>query len=271
MKFVLLGATRGCGLQVLLQLLNAQDAQGHELYTLSRNKDALIATLKENDYDYETRSKDPATKNKLHIFVGDALKPESVQQLFATAGNDIDVVFFSLGGTLTFHANPLKVPTLSPANICEKGTNVLLETLAAHQQAKPPKVVVISSNGLGKDGHSKLPFGLKTMYGWMLHNPHADKEEMEKVLHYNSGLPSVDFNPEGKSPATGTVLKNLTIVRPALLTDGALTGKYRSGEGYVSKAYSIRRADVGHFIFEECLSRGKDLGQWNNKAVSVAY
>ncbi|KAE8212565.1 hypothetical protein CF319_g5481 [Tilletia indica] len=271
MKYVLLGATRGCGLQVLLQLLKSQDEQGHELFTLSRNKDALIKTLKENDYEFDTASKDPTSKNKLHIFVGDALKSESVQELFNTAGHDIDVIFFSLGGTLTFHSNPFKVPDLNPPSICEKGTDILLETLSAHHQVTPPKLVVISSNGLGKDGHSKLPFGLKTMYGWMLANPHADKEKMEKALHYNAGLPSVDFNPDGEAPATGALLKNLIIVRPALLTDGPVTAKYRSGEGYIRKAYSIRRADVGHFIYVQCLSRGADNGQWHNKSVSIAY
>lgn len=84
MKCVLLGATRGCGLETLLNLHKA----GHECYLLARNSTAAAETLSAQGV--------PANSPLLHIVQGDAFEAGDVRRLFTAAG-EVDFVMFSLG------------------------------------------------------------------------------------------------------------------------------------------------------------------------------
>lgn len=125
---------------------------------------------------------------------------------------------------------------------------------------------MISSNGLGDQGHADLPLTLKPLYGWLLKEPHEDKVEMEKEVHAAAGIQHVDFNPDGNNEGR---LGNVVIVRPALLTDGVAKGEegaVRAGER-LEKCWTVSRKDVGWFVAGECLTGDK----WKNKGVTIGY
>ena len=104
----------------------------------------------------------------------------------------------------------------------------------------------------------------------MLKIPHADKAELEKLVMQSAAIKDVDQNPGGQRDSALPQLQEAIIVRPALLTDGTASKTYRADE-VLNGAWRVSRADVGHFIYSECLGKRKDQGQWVNKAVLIAY
>jgi len=111
------------------------------------------------------------------------------------------------------------------------------------------------------------------LYHVLLKTPHKDKEIAEKLVA------------EG-STETGAEapIDNFIIVRPTLLTNGPALGqksvktgweKHPSAPGAVSEnetrpaiGYTIRRADVGTWIFENAIKGGRG---WAGKCVSMTY
>ena len=67
-------------------------------------------------------------------------------------------------------------------------------------------------------------------------------------------------------PEPGT-LKNILVIRPALLVDGDAKGVYRVAEDDIG-GWTVRREDVAHFVVEGALG---DWEKWQNKCVSIAY
>lgn len=100
MKCVLLGATQGCGLETLLKL----NEEGYICYVMCRTPSAFEATLKERNVDINKTNEE---KEKLIIPVeGDALEKVDVGALFNIAGDNIDLVLFSLG------TDPIPLPLI---------------------------------------------------------------------------------------------------------------------------------------------------------------
>ena len=74
----------------------------------------------------------------------------------------------------------------------------------------------------------------------------------------------------------GAVFKDMIILRPALLTDGACKGDvakegksaYQFSEHDIGNGYTVSRKDVAHFIVEVLL---QDFAKFSGKAWSVAY
>ena len=95
------------------------------------------------------------------------------------------------------------------------------------------------------------------LYKILLHRPHADKRIYEDLL----------FDAVAKGALAG-----FTAVRPSLLTDGDALGeaKVRVGtEEEPAVGYSIRREEVGRWIFRECIRGGGD--GWKGEKVSLTY
>ena len=90
MKCVLLGATQGCGLETLLNLIK----DGHVCYVMCRNPAAFEATLTERNVDINMIS---AEKKLINPVKGDAFKEADVRALFEAAGQGVELVLFSLG------------------------------------------------------------------------------------------------------------------------------------------------------------------------------
>ena len=108
----------------------------------------------------------------------------------------------------------------------------------------------------------------------MLDQPHADKAGVEQVAAYSVGRDWQEPDatglvlPEGWRERLGDHpgwLKSIVVVRPALLTNGPETAKYRVLD---SSSYTVSRRDVAHFIVRKVIS---EWSTYEGKAVTVAY
>ncbi|CDR87459.1 uncharacterized protein SPSC_00554 [Sporisorium scitamineum] len=263
------GGTQGCGLETLLLLLDS-----NQLYTatvLARNPAAFKQALDERDAALASSS---TLSSKLRIVKGDALRLKDVSNAFTEAqqfGGNVDAVLYAIGGSLVFSSNPFARPTLSPESICDRSIRNVTDALIALDQPEQPRLVVISSNGLGKHGHSLLPYLMRPLYSFLLRAPHVDKERMEVYLQTMAGMQDIDFNPVPdahveKQPK----IKKLAIVRPALLANGTASKKFRVDQE-LRGGYTIRRSDVGFFIYRNLLGGPEDKGQYVGKSVMLAY
>lgn len=213
-----LGGSKGCSRAMVVQGIDQ-----HQFKLLIRNPDAM-------DYTQEQ-------KEKITIIKGDALDPVAVKQVISNT----DVLIFSIGSPFDFKTLKMTIPGL-----CHDAMSIVLKVLDELDESERPKrMVVVSSTGLDK--MKEVPYLLRPVY-LMLHAPHKDKEELEKLVQFeNKHVP------------------DWIIVRPSLLTDGELFGKYNSGVGI--SGYTISRSDVGHFLLNECIVPVT----WINKKVVVTY
>lgn len=152
----------------------------------------------------------------------------------------------------------------------------MLNVLRTFPSTPQTKLVLISSTGLSESSHAALPLLMKPMYGYLLRGPHADKLGMERVVSHAAGWNWTDEEVSSEilpaqwgagGPAAGS-LKEVLVVRPAFLTDGEATEKYRAEDKDMPGAYTIRRRDVAHFIVEDGL---KNWEKWGGKCVRIAY
>lgn len=177
---------------------------------------------------------------------------------------------------------------MNPPDLCTRSMLNLIRTVPAEQmKPTPPRLIVVTSNGLDRTGHAALPLVYKPMYSFLLKGPHADKIGLERVTEHASGrVWLVDAEqvgeqilPVGWAAGAGERgrFQDVLVVRPALLTDGPCradaakeVGKqaYRAEELVLKKAYNVSRRDVAHFIAEQAL---KDWDRWNGKCVCIAY
>jgi len=145
--------------------------------------------------------------------------------------------------------------------------------------------------GVGTASHAALPFALRLLYGFLLPAPHRDKLGSERIVAHCAGWdwdvaslgePSDNIMGAGNwkesegLPALGS-LKNVVVVRPAMLTDGKCTadnaqdgqkGPYRVGTGELKGAWTISRSDTAHFVFDLAVNRWEEF---QGKRVTIAY
>ncbi|CAO3628781.1 unnamed protein product [Cunninghamella blakesleeana] len=185
------------------------------------------------DYDEEE-------KKQLTLIQGDAEKKEDVIKVIQGS----DIVVFSVGSTVTA---TLK---MTYPNLCQRTIQVLIDAIQSidDPQQRPKKLIAITSSGCVE--HKEVPLLFKPLYHFALAAPHEDKREMEHRIVNHCPIDWV-------------------IVRPSLLTNGALTGKYRSSATTIS-GYTISREDVGHFMLHQCLD-DETAKQWIKKCVVVTY
>ncbi len=118
--------------------------------------------------------------------------------------------------------------------------------LSAMQREGVRRLIFTSAIGVG-DAIRHVPLVPRLMARTMLKNIYADKLAGEDLIRL-SGL-------------------DWTIVQPAALTDGPLTGRYRAGERLdVSGMPKISRADVAHFLLSQVDDR-----KYVRKSVVLAY
>ncbi|CEH13150.1 FLAVIN REDUCTASE-RELATED [Ceraceosorus bombacis] len=197
--------------------------------------------------------------SSVHLHQADALSISSLSCAFQSIRKHgkVDLIVSSLGALPVFEWKGGLKPRLQAGleRICADGTKNLLDVMR-DSTAHTPALIVVSSNGIGHESLERLPWILRVFYHHLLTYPHADKHEMEELLHRAYGLHSNDFNPSAKSSSERSAAlfdpSKLLIVRPSLLTSGARTGKYRISEAgsTLDSAWTISREDVGHFIAE---------------------
>ncbi|UZJ53472.1 hypothetical protein CBS101457_002792 [Exobasidium rhododendri] len=274
MRIAIFGASRGVGLEVLLRLLNESDPD-LEVHVLVRNKRSFQGVL-------EAHSLDSDKVRQVRIFVGDALQADAVTKFIvdvASAG-PIDYVISSLGALPVYSVwKPLtiRMPEGMERVCSESMSNILesLEAVAAQQpDKKAPRLIVVSSNGMGKSSHDALPMVLRHFYSRILDTPHADKRLMEELLHKRYNIPSVDFNrKKGERPKKLTVFDSskLFIIRPSLFTDGQAKGTVRTSEDVLRSAWMITRKDTAAYIVGNCMSIGDKTIEKRDKFASIEW
>jgi putative NADH-flavin reductase len=165
--------------------------------------------------------------DRLTIVPADLFDPESIGPVVKGS----DAVVSALG------ASSRKEPT----SVCEKGVRSMIEAGARRL------VVVSNSAHTAARGDSVLRRVFIRLLGRILKNPFDDLKRMEQRIR----LSDVEW----------------TIVRPARLTNGAHTGRYRTATGgHVPSGWQISRADVADLILRS-LRDDTTVGE----LVGVAY
>jgi putative NADH-flavin reductase len=120
--------------------------------------------------------------------------------------------------------------------------------IATMREFAVDRLVAVTAAGVGVANDSNISLWYRLIFmRYVLKSVYADMERMEDEIMLSD--------------------VNWTIVRPAALTDGPLTGEYRVAEGRsLPDARQISRADVAAFMLK---SLGVDL--WDEKGVAVAY
>jgi nucleoside-diphosphate-sugar epimerase len=264
LTIAVLGATGGCALHFLVHALTSN----YTCSALVRTPPKLLRLLAKHHVPESTIA------THLTITRGNIRDGAAVTAALAPSGRPADLIVSGIGGSPSFSPNPLR-PTLDDPSICADATAAVLASLAALQAAARPQdrrmplFVVISSTGISDFGRD-IPLAMVPLYHWMLPVPHADKKAMERLLVAESAKPA------GGVGVAGRVIEGFVAVRPSLLTDGPATeGRVRVGveEGKVDKrgvGYTISRADVGKWIFENVVVEWEGRGRWVDKFVSLS-
>lgn len=257
------GATGGCTNACVAHALKA----GYHIVALARTPSKLTAQLLNQGINQETLDA------QLRIVKGDATDVEAVKSTILGEASDgepalVSTIISGIGGLPHLGTKHGIIPTfkLDNPHITEQTTQAMLSALRdvyakypnlAAENAKP-LLAIISTTGLSPAGMpTDMPLFLRPIYKIFLEEPHEDKRQMENLIASNTDLFS------------GTI-----IVRPTLFAgDGSLaTGKglekLRVGtEAKPALGYTIQKADVGHWIFEEVIKNGGQ--KWNGEKVSL--
>ncbi|KAG0195604.1 hypothetical protein BGX33_002926 [Mortierella sp. NVP41] len=158
--------------------------------------------------------------------------------------------------------------TIDNPEVCATSTRNIIQALKEIYTSHPstaqhkPSITVISTTGVS-DVKEDVPFGFRFFYHVVLADPHKDKKVMEKLLIENSSDTTIATD--------GGVFSGAVMIRPSLLTgDQNVKGgkgwdKLKVGvEGKPAVGYTVHRADVGEWVFEQIIKTGGE-GRFGQK------
>uniref|UniRef100_A0A0G4HZE2 NAD(P)-binding domain-containing protein n=1 Tax=Chromera velia CCMP2878 TaxID=1169474 RepID=A0A0G4HZE2_9ALVE len=151
------------------------------------------------------------------VIQGSALDSKSVEETVGGA----DAVVVSLGGRKD---NP---------SVCSDGQKLINQ--AVLKSPKKPRVVAVTSLGVG-DSYPHLGFFTKCFVDWVIRKPIDDKNIQEQLM---------------KDELADNV--EWTVVRPGGLSNGAATGKWKTG--FQLDGGMVSRADVAGFVVQKLLAK----------------
>jgi hypothetical protein len=238
------GATGGVANAILARTILA----GYKATALVRTPQKLRDQLTSQGLD------ETLIDNRLTIVQGNALDVAAVKRTLLASGLPSHIVT-GLGGSpkLNFDwRHPGHIAALDNPTICETAAQTLITALREIYSEKPelatrkPLLAFISTTGITR-GPEDVPFAMRFLYHQMLAIPHADKKKMEDLYR-------------GGAHAQDGVFKNVVGIRPTLLagavsyTDGAGLKTVKTGtEARPALGYTIKRADVGHWVFHNVI------------------
>lgn len=256
------GATGACTNACLVHTLQA----GYSAVALARTPSKLKGQLLAQGLSEDTLSR------QLIIIQGDALDVAAVKSTLTAGGGLVTTIVSGLGGApkLTFHfARPLQIFTLDNPTICATATQTLLKALQEIYGEEPalaaskPVATFISTTGV-TTGPADVPFWMRFFYHQVLTIPHKDKKNMEALYRQNMA----------ETDSSKRLFQSTVNVRPTLLTgsenvsEGIGLDKIRVGrEANPALGYAIRKADVGHWIFENVIKNGAQ--GWEGEMVTL--
>lgn len=242
------GATGGVTNAALVHTLIA----GHKIAALVRTPEKLRKQLADQGINQA------AIENQMTIREGNALDVAAVKQTLLSfdSGRLPTYIVTGLGGSPKLNVDmchPLHIATLDNVEICETAAKVLVTALQEIFSEQPalksykPLLIFLSTTGISR-GPEDVPFGMRFFYHQMLTIPHIDKRKMENIYR-------------GEIEKEDAVFRNIVGIRPTLLsgtvsyTDASGLAGVRSGyEDKPATGFSIKRADVGHWIFQNIIS-----------------
>ena len=209
---------------------------------------------------------------------GDAKDAKAVKAVLAPNNVPASIVIFGIGSSPKLQWSIMEPVTLHDPTICADTMATLFSALGDLRaegiitEQTRPRLVAISTTGTDKKTRD-VPWGYYALYHWLLAVPHKDKRIMESVIARATTASEAE-----------SLIANFTIARPTLLIDGESKGVEKVNAGWMphpeavnatakggkpAMGYTMRRADVGAWIFERCV-KGESQG-WENKCASLAY
>ncbi|KMP05442.1 hypothetical protein CIHG_09882 [Coccidioides immitis H538.4] len=239
------GATGGCANACLVHTLKA----GYKASALARIPPKLINLLLSQGIDQFT------IDSNLTVIQGDATDIAAVKRALVPGPNNgrmVSTIISGLGGSPKLQLSALTPVTLDNPHICEQSTNVLLSAIRELQSSQcsqaqqKPLLAIISTTGISSAAED-VPFLFRLFYHYFLAVPHQDKRKMERAI-----ISSMDTTDPSDRPLRGgrgwKTLRVGTEDKPAV-------------------GYTIQRADVGEWIFEQVLKTGAE--KWMNRMVTL--
>ena len=220
-----------------------------------------------------------ATLNRnLTIIQGSILDIAPVKETLAPKGMPAKVIVCGVGAGPKVQMNPIHPLVMDQPTICGDASANILSALRALRregtisEQQKPVICVVSTTGISKS--RDVPHALMPLYHVMLKTPHIDKRIME------SNIARASAETGAEAP-----IDNFVIVRPTLLMDGKPLGLQKVKSGWENHhdapdaveetapgpkmGYSIRRADVGAWIYENVI---KSVGEGcKGKCYSLTY
>jgi len=262
------GATGGCANSALALALK----DGYKASALARSPQKLRDML-ENEHGVLAATLD----SNLTIVKGSISDLAAIKETLAPKGVPASLIISGLGATPEFTWNPISPFRMDQPSICADGSAIILSALrelrrdGTISETQKPTICIVSTTGISKK--RDVPYLLMPLYHIALKVPHVDKG----VQEHNFAVATTETGAEAP-------IDNFVFIRPTLLMDGPSVGleAVRSGWEKHDEApnavegdapgpvigYTIRRADVGKWIFESVV---KNVGEWKGKCVSLAY
>jgi hypothetical protein len=230
----------------------------------------------------ETQYNIPSTTldARLHIIQGSAKDIEVVKETLAPKSKQpASIIISGIGSYPEMSLKPPFIVQTDPT-LCGDAMAVLLDALRQLRregkisEEQKPLIYVGSTTGLS--AKRDVPYSLIPLYHVVLASAHKDKIVMERLL----AEASTETGPEAP-------ISSFVIGRPTLLMDGPSKGlehvktgweKHPAAPNATSEqetsaaiGYTIRRSDVGAWIFEEVIKGGNPGNPWAGKCISMTY
>lgn len=191
-------------------------------------------------------TQDTITAN-LVITHGDVKDIHAVKAALQRDGVVVDLIVSGIGMILEWNAD---------SKVCREAARSFIAALKELNPPKKPRMLAISTTGLTEKARD-VPIAFTFLYHVLLKAPHEDKRAMEKLI----------------VEATGDdVFASFIIARASLLMNGEAQGREKVRVGTEDKpavGYTIRRADVGQFIFDDFVM---EAGQkWTSQKLTLTF
>lgn len=250
------GATGGVTGTCLIHSLRA----GHRCVALVRTPEKLRKQLQEQGIAESTLS------SQLLIVSGSTTDKSAVKSTLTAggAGTLPSRIITGVGAAPQFGG--WRLVTIDQPTLCGDSAKTLVEALTEVYSEQPklatnkPSLVFVSTTGISR-GVEDVPFGMRTLYHGILHTPHLDKKQMEDTFRDSVGK-----------------FRIVTGIRPTLLSgttdvkDAKGLEHVRAGtEDKPATGFSIGRADVGHWMFQNLLNDAEAQKKWEGQMVSLTY
>jgi hypothetical protein len=252
------GATGGCAHSSLVHTLKA----GYNVSALARTPSKLTSQLLADGVTQETLDR------QLLIVEGNSKDISAVKRTLCPDenGSIVSKIVSGIGGTVKMTYNPFRPISLTDPTICEQSAITLIQALkelqSTHKGAAKPLITFVSTTGVARSGKRRdVPIAFLFLYHYLLAVPHIDKRKLEELISQN--VAETDENQR--------VFRDFVGIRASLLLGGITSqggkglNKVRAGtENKPAVGYTITRADVGEWIFENIIHKNGEgwLGEF---------